>query len=238
MHSQFDSVLLPDPFAPIMAGADELPVPNRSLHRQRQNRAAMLAATRRLLAAGPDQFTLRRVSDECGVTVQTVRNSFGRREDLLVSALNEHTSAIWCALGAFSSGPTLFLDLAHMYYRCACATPDFLRAMVTTAIASNHPLANLQRHGVIIKVAYLRNMVCNGDLHPGNDLDALAAQITRLNTFMMYEWAMSGDAAELHRQMVGGNTLLLAGVVAPKAAAALKDWVPFPDRRHQLLPFG
>lgn len=227
MQSRFDPALVPDPYAPILPRAGKVAPHHRSLHRQKLRRAAMLATTRRLLAEGHEHFTLRRVSEECGVTVQTIRNSFGRREDLLVCALNEHTSAIWAALGSFSSGPSLFLDLAQMYYHCARATPEFLRAMVTTALASNQPLAVLQRHGVAIKVEHLREMARQGLVRPGVDVEALAAQITRLNTFMMYEWAMACDAEELRRQMIAGNKLLLAGAMQPHAIAALEAWAPF-----------
>ena len=226
MQSRFNPALVPDPFAPIVPPHGRGPAQHRSLHRQKLRRASMLATTRRLLAQGQEHFTLRRVSEECGVTVQTIRNSFGRREDLLVSAINEHTSAVWDALGACASGPALFLDLAQMYYHCARNTPGFLRAMVTTAVASNQPLAVLQRHGVAIKVDHLRDMARQGMLRPGTEVEPLAAQITRLNTFMMYEWAMDGDAEELRRQMIAGNKLLLAGVLEPQAAAALEQWTP------------
>lgn len=229
MQSSFNPALVPNPFEPVLPLPGKGPAQHRSLQRQKLRRASMLATTRRLLAQGNEHFTLRRVSEECGVTVQTIRNAFGRREDLLVSALNEHTSAVWDALGSFASGPALFLDLAHMYYHCARNTPDFLRAMVTTAIASNQPLAVLQRHGVAIKIEHLRQMARHGMVRTGTDVEALAAQITRLNTFMMYEWAMDGDAEELRRQMIAGNRLLLAGVLELQAAAALDEWVPSPN---------
>lgn len=227
MQTRFNPAMVPNPFEPILSAAGKGPNHRLSLHRQRLSRASMLATTRRLLADGQEHFTLRRVSEECGVTVQTIRNSFGRREDLLVSALNEHTSAVWQALGSFSSGPTLFLDLAQMYFHCACATPGFLRGMVTSAIASNQPLSVLQRHGATIKVEHLRKMARQDMLRPGTDVEALAEQVTRLNTFMMYEWTMHGDARELRRQMIAGNKLLLAGAMQPHAAAALDAWMPF-----------
>jgi AcrR family transcriptional regulator len=221
----FNPTLVPNPFEPILLRGGKV-AQTCSAQRQQFQRAAMLATTRRLLAEGREQFTLRRVSEACGVTVQTVRNSFGRREDLLVSALNEHTTAVWEALGLLKSGPALFLDLAQMYYHCACKTPGFLRAMVTTAVASSHPLAVLQRHGVAIKIRHLRELARQELLRPGTDVKALAAQITRLNTFMIYEWAMLDDVEELRRQMVAGNRLLLAGAVEPHVAAALEDWAP------------
>ena len=224
LQSRFNPALVPNPFEPILPVRSQ--AQPRSAQRQRLRRASMLATTRRLLAQGQEHFTLRRVSEACGVTVQTVRNSFGRREDLLVSALNEHTSAVWEALGSLNSGPALFLDLAQMYYHCARNTPGFLRAMVTTAVAANQPLVVLQRHGVAIKVEHLRQLAREGLLKPGTDVEALAAQITRLNTFMIYEWSLSGDAEELRRQMILGNKLFLVAVLEPSAAAALEQWTP------------
>jgi len=227
VRTQFDPAVFPDPFKPIMAAGDG-PLQRQSLIRQRTRRAAILAATRRLLAEGPEQFTLKRVSEECEVTVQTIRNSFGRREECLASALNEHTTAIWQALGSVSSGPRVFLDLAQMYYHCARATPGFLRGMVMAAISNNPPLAALQRHGALIKIDYLQDMAHHELLRSGVDAEALAAQITRLNTFMMYEWAINGDAEELRHQMVTGNRLLLLGAMRSQAAAELEDWMPAP----------
>jgi AcrR family transcriptional regulator len=210
--------MFPNPFVPFVAGGED-PPQHPSRKRLKLRRAAILAATRRLLAEGPDQFTLKRVSEECEVTVQTIRNSFGRREECLASALNEHTTAVWQALGCHSSGPRVFLDLAQMYYHCACATPGFLRGMLMAAISNDAPLAALQRHGAMLKVGHLRDMARDEQLRPGVDVEALAAQITRLNTFMMHEWTIHGDAEELKTQMQNGNKLLLLGAMRSQAAA-------------------
>lgn len=224
LQAQFRPALVPDPFAALLAGADE---GQGHLHRrQRARRARVLATARRLLAQAPEQFTLRRVAEECEVTVQTLRNGFGRREELLVAAFNDHTSAVWRALAGFSQGPYLFLDLAQMYHRCAVATPEFLRAMVTSAVANTQPLARAQRHGATIKSAHLRAMARSDMLRPGVDAEALAAHITRLNTFMMYEWARGGDADDLRREMIDGNRLLLMGAATPRAAAMIEAWEP------------
>ncbi|MBU6267501.1 MAG: hypothetical protein KGN34_08170, partial [Sphingomonadales bacterium] len=85
-----------DPFAPLLAPGDS------RQRRQHARRAEALAATRRLLAEAPGQFTLGRVADACGVSAQTLRNGFGRREDLMVAAFNDHTSAIWRTLDRMS----------------------------------------------------------------------------------------------------------------------------------------
>lgn len=213
-----------DPFAALMANHD--PDSGQLLRRQRERRALALAVARRLFAEAPEQFTLRRVAEECGVTAQTLRNGFGRREDLLVAAFNDHTSAVWRALSASSSGPFLFLDLALVYHRCAVRTPQFLRAMVTSAMANTRPLARVQRHGSSIKSAHLRKLAQSEILRHGVDAEALGAHITRLNTFMMYEWAQGGDPGELRQEMIDGNRLLLMGALTAKAAAEVEAWQP------------
>ena len=213
-----------DPFAALLANDDDRA--GHLLRRQRERRATALAVARRLLADAPDQFTLRRVAEECGVTVQTLRNSFGRREDLLVAAFNDHTSAVWRTLGQASSGPFLFLDLALVYHRCAVRTPKFLRAMVTSAMAATQPLSRTQRHGSSIKSAHLRALARGDVLRPGVDAEALGAHITRLNTFMMYEWAQGGDPDDLRAEMIDGNRLLLMGALTPRAAAEVEAWSP------------
>lgn len=224
MQAMFDPRIVPNPYAALLAAERPAAEARNSYQRQRARRAGILATTRAVLAQGQENFTLRRVAQECGVTVQTLRNSFGRREELMVSAINEHTTAVWEALGAYSRGPTLFLDLAEMYFHCAAATPDFLRAMVTSAVGAAEPLAVLQRHGSAIKMGHLRRLAREGSLRTDADLEALAAQITRLNTFMMYEWAAGGDAVELRRQMVTGNRLLLMGAVSAEGARQLDAW--------------
>jgi len=219
-----DAALTVDPFAAQLAGDDD--GAGLLLRRQRERRAAALAVARRLLADAPDQFTLRRVAEECGVTVQTLRNGFGRREDLLVAAFNDHTSAVWRRLDAVSSGPLLFLDLALVYHRCAVRTPQFLRAMVTHAMASTRSLAKAQRHGSSLKSAHLRALVKSDNLRSGVDAEALSLHITRLNTFMMYEWAQGGDPDCLRSDMIDGNRLLLMGALKPVAAGEVEAWKP------------
>ena len=226
MHAIFDRALVPDPFATLLPSEGEAAAGAPSYLRQRRRRAAILATTRRLLASGDEDFTLRRVAERSEVTVQTLRNSFGRRDELMVSAINDHTSAVWEALGRLDAGPLLFLNLAEMYFHCATGTPEFLRAMVTSAVSNTPALGRAQRHGSAIKTGHLRRMAREGVLRPTAEVEALAAQITRLNTFTMYEWASGGDALELRRELAVGNKLLLLGAVNPQHAAEIEAWAP------------
>jgi len=226
VHANFDGALVPDPFAALLPSDGGAARCTPSYVRQRRRRAAILATTRQLLAAGDEEFTLRRVAERSEVTVQTLRNSFGRRDELMVSAINDHTSAVWEGLARICTGPLLFLNLAEMYFHCASRTPEFLRAMVTSAVANTPALGVTQRHGSSIKTGHLRRLAREGVLRPGADAEALAAQITRLNTFTMYEWANGGEALELRRELAVGNKLLLLGAVRPQHAGEIEAWTP------------
>jgi len=219
-----DASLFPDPFAPLTPV--ELPpdAPQcSSLHRQRLRRAEILAATRRQLAeSGAERLTLKRIADECDVAVQTLRNSFGRREDLIVSAVNEHTSSIWQKLGIVSPGPAAFIDFSQMIYECATRAPSFLRGTLAIAFSNNPALRVLQDHAAGNKTRLLRKMASQGMLRPEIDIDLLAAQITKLDTMLMYDWAQNGKADELIRQLVAGHKVLLLGTLRDSAAAHLE----------------
>lgn len=206
----------PSPFAPILPSptAAERLIRQPSVHRLLARRADILAATRRSIAeAGFERFTVRSVSQECAVTVQTIHNSFGSRQQLLVRALNEHSVLMDDTAAALSSGAGIFMALAELYYHCALETPAFLREIVTAAFATKERLATMQRHAIQSKISILQDLPGSDFLSAAVDISVLATQITRVNSFAVYDWSQHGDANELRRQIVQGNRLLLLGVL-------------------------
>ncbi len=219
------SAVFPNPFLPILLGDQRLesgPPSSLQLQRQRLRRAEILAATRRVLAeTGHERLTLSRIADECDVAIQTIRNSFGRREDLIVSAVNEHTTCIWQRLAKRSPGPAAFIDFSQMICECAHRAPSFLRGTLTIAFANNPSLLNLQNHAASHKTKLLRKMAEKELLRPGIDIEMLAAQITKLDTMLMYEWSQNGKVEDMIRQMVAGHKVLLLGALRESAAAQI-----------------
>jgi AcrR family transcriptional regulator len=206
----------PSPFLPILpdlSGLDH-PIPQPSVHRLLARRAHILAATRRSIADdGFERFTVRSVSQACAVTVQTIYNSFGNRQQLLVRALNEHTVLMDDTAAALSPGAGVFMELAELYYRCALETPAFLREIVTAAFATQERLAAMQRYSIQSKISLLQNLPKDDFLSSLVDIGVLATQITRVNSFAVYDWSQHGNANELRKQIVQGNRLLLLGVL-------------------------
>lgn len=221
----FDSAVFPNPFKPLIAGNPYAETSQQlSLQRQRVRRAEILATTRRVLAeTGHERLTLKRISEECDIAVQTIRNSFGRREDLIVSAVNEHTTCIWQTLAKVSPGPSAFIDFSNMIYACALQAPSFLRGTLTIAFANNPSLLVLQSHAAANKTRLLKKMAEQDLLRPGIDVDLLAAQITKLDTILMYEWSQNNNAEGLFREMAAGHKVLLLGALRESAAAHIEN---------------
>lgn len=190
-----------------------------SLERQRIRRAGILATTRRVLAeTGHERLTLRRISDECDVAIQTIRNSFGRREDLIVSAVNEHTTGIWHNLAQQSSAAEALIDFADMIYKCAVQAPGYLRGAIKNAFSNNTSLLTTQKHAVNNQSQLLRALFRQGVMRPGIDVELLASQMTRLDTILMYEWSRHGNASELKSEMMASQKTLLRGALRESAA--------------------
>jgi AcrR family transcriptional regulator len=220
-------LMTPDPFQPLaIGGATEAPEKHDETGTDRllRRRSEILAATRRLLAAhGHDHVTLRQISDECEVTVQTIYNSFGPRLDLLMRALNEHTTAVEAAAYELSSGPSLFLNVADIYCRCAIETPDFLREMVLMLFSTNDSLIQMQQHGTRHKTQLLRQMAQGDVFRDGLQPQMLAAQITRVNAYAVFEWSLHRDVETLRQEIMTGNKLLMLGALQPWAAAEVES---------------
>jgi AcrR family transcriptional regulator len=221
----FDAALVPHPFEPIIAEPQSLSPPQqRSLERQRARRAEILADTRRLLAeTGHERLTLRRVAERCGVTVQTIRNSFGRREDLIAQAVNEHTTTIWRRLGQPYAGPQAFIAFPDVIRHVVTQAPAFLRGTICAAFTNIPSLQVLQSHAALNKTQLLRQMARRDLIRPEIDIGMLADQITKIDTMLMYEWSQTGDDKALFDQMANAHKVLLLGALRPAVAAQLES---------------
>jgi AcrR family transcriptional regulator len=215
---------IPHPFEPLLPERLGAAAPQqRSVARQLARRAQILAATRRLLAeTGHERLTLRKVAEACEVTVQTLRNSFGRKEELVAQAVNEHTSAIWLNLARPHPGPQVFIAFPDVIHQVAVQAPGFLRGTLSAAFTDSPSLQVLQDHASANKARVLRGMARAGLIRPGIDLELLADQITKLDTMLMYEWARTGDAEALWEKMLSGHKVLLLGALRPSAAAQVE----------------
>ena len=219
----------PDPFAPVIGMRLDVQESGmgRACGAQYRRRADILAATRRLLAEqGHEKFTLRAISDACGVTPQTIHNSFGNKAELLGTALNQHTVMIDASAVSRTRHPGVFLLLALAYCQTAAEQPEFMRQYMHTAFAPRRPLRDtLMKFGVNLKVRVLSRLAQENILRSSVDVRIAAEQIAYVNTFGLMEWAENDDLCQLHDRLVLGNGTLLLGILEPEAARGMETWL-------------
>lgn len=222
-------ISVPDPFEPVVGLKLGTPS-NRPFGEHSgpyRRRARILAETRRSLAReGHDRITIRSVSDGCGLTPQTIHNSFGSKADLLRSAMNEHTLMIDSFAFARSCDPEVFLLLALAYCQSAVNRPDFVREYMRATFSPRHTLKDkLMKFGVDLKLHILRDLAQRQLLRSFVDYRSAAEQIACINTFAMHEWAEHDDIAQLYARIVHGNGSLLLGILVPEAGREIETWL-------------
>lgn len=219
----------PDPFEPVIGLKLGKPVakPFGEHSGPYRRRAQILAATRRSLAQeGHDRVTIKSISDSCGLTPQTIHNSFGCKADLLRSAMNEHTLMIDSFAFTKSCDPEVFLLLALAYCQSAVNRPEFVREYMRAAFSPRHSLKDtLMKFGVDLKLHILRDLARRDLLRSFVDHRSAAEQIACVNTFAMQEWAQHGDIVQLYARIVHGNGALLLGILVPEAGRKIENWL-------------
>lgn len=227
---------IPDPFEPVVGFTLS---PRRfgdlSEHgAQHRRRAAILAATRRMLATeGHEKFTIRAVAETCQLTTQTIHNSFGHKTELLRAAMNQHTVMIDSYAMSQTQDPGLFLLLAIAYCQSAIDQPDFMREYMRAAFSPKWPLSDsLLKFGTDLKAQNLRMMARRGLLKPCIDPAVAAEQIASCITFAMLDWVENDDIAKLYERLVQANGSILMGILVPHAAREIEDWLDNPGNRR------
>ena len=222
---------MPRPYEPLVS---EIAVPGKTITRQPswlrrvKRRAQIYAEVRRQMAVDGYEFMVsRKVADACGITVQTLHNSFGDRTQLIVQALNDHTLAIDSYAKSMANHPLLFLVLADAYSSCAIETPEFLRQLVTSAFSEKKPLLSmLHGFGARNKRNLLIEIAARDMLRAGVDCEFLANKISLMNCVTTYEWAKATRApSDLRVELISAIGLLLMGAVKATAASRIEEWL-------------
>lgn len=68
----------------------------------------------------------------------------------------------------------------------------------------------------------LKTLFRQGVMRSGVELESLAAQMTRLDTILMYEWSRHGNPSELRSEMMASHKTLLRGALRESAVEAFR----------------
>lgn len=213
----------PDPFRTLLPIDQQGQLP--SLVRQLRRRGSILAQTRRLLAEGGyGGFSLRQVSERSEVTAQTIYNSFGTKQELLIAALNEYNAAVYGRVKQEDEGLLAFLGVNAKFYESALTAPDFMREYICSLYVAGDVKGGVYRHSRKLISSIMLSVVNAGVLRSGVDADALGQTSFRVRASAMYSWAVGHiDHKELRSELLSSNAYLLLGALRPSPAKEL-EW--------------
>lgn len=200
---------------------------------QRLRRATVLAATRQLIANPPSfKVTMRRIASTAGVSIPTVHNLVGDRDEVIVRAVNDHTSSLArYACRTAKVGEFLFAH-AETYWRTALVAPDFLRGIALADNIDRDLHSRWAVHGRIVVEQCLRHNSCNELFRDGVDLKRMALQTSMFIPVPIFEWALGNfDIDILRDELISVVETILLGAVKPASSSLIETWAS--NRREE-----
>lgn len=170
---------------------------------QRLRRAAILAATRRLIAESSTRnVTMRMIAAAADVSIPTIHNLIGARDEVIVRAVNDHTSSLARYAATSMSSSNFLIAHAESYWRTAMVAPDFLRS-IALGYSTDRSLHEFWlKHGVMVVEHGMRHHTTAGLLSQRADISRLAMRTSRLISATVHEWAIGSlDTARLRSEL-------------------------------------
>ena len=194
----------------------------------RSRKARILAAARKLLAEGGyERLTVKNLASEADLSVPTIYNLVGKRHDVLVQAMNDHTIAMCKTAKDKEKYPHFVMALADLYANLAKAYPEFIKATTIAYFSGNDQLFNPWHDcGVGLIVASLAESQRAGLLRPGMTPEKIGRRCSAAISMSVYEWAIgsiSKDELRAELAYAAGDSLMRA--LTLPASAALEEWL-------------
>ena len=196
-----------------------------------QRRGQILGAAARLVEAeGLDGLTMRRLSDEAGVSYATVYNLVGAKEDVLVALLRSGLEALGAELGALTTlGPlersaALVTGIVDHFV----AQPQLYRPLVRAVHDPSLGARGLpiRRHTIALHEASIREAIALGLLTDELDPHVLARHLTLAVNGAIQRWAAEiTDDEQFRADADYSLRVSLITVASPATRAHLLDEV-------------
>ena len=194
-----------------------------------QRRGQILGAAARLIEAeGLDGLTMRRLSDEAGVSYATVYNLVGAKEDVLVALLRSGLEALGSELGAVATlGPLERSDalvtgiVDHFVARPRLYRP-LVRAVHDPALGARG--LPIRRRTIELHEASIREAIAAGLLTEELDPHVLARHVTLAVNGAIQRWAAEITNADQFRADADYSLhVSLLAVASPETRVRLLD---------------
>jgi AcrR family transcriptional regulator len=194
----------------------------------RSRRAQILAATRELFATEEfERVTIKNIANTSNLSVPTIYNLIGTRQEVLIDAMNDYTIALGKIAGDENFYPHFVVGLADLYGQLAEAYPNFIKSTTVRYFSKDEELFHPWHDcGVRMIATSLRQSRGAGMTRAGIDIETLARRCSGIISTTVYEWAMGCiDTADLRIELISAATDPLMRAFKPAAAAALDEWI-------------
>ncbi len=219
---------VPDPFTDLSSyverSRNEKPVRwASSVHR----RSKILATARLLMSQHAfDKVKLQSLAEDCGISIQTIYNLIGNREQMLHASATQWVYAIAAdgrKLAEDSDFNSTFTILA-MFWSSAFVHRDYVRSAAHCTVFEGAPLRQpFYDAGTAVFLEDITRLAAHGMVRAGVDLKCLARQLNVSANSTICQWVIEQyDANEFGRELLNGPGLMLAGALVGEEAARLE----------------
>jgi AcrR family transcriptional regulator len=195
-----------------------------------ERRERILASARELIAEGGfEALTTRALARRARVTVPTIYNLVGARDDVLFAAVEEQTARFLASIGGRTSRAPLeqVLAVSDDCVSELLRVPRYYKALLRLMYASESALAARRSVGASVLREFVRGleaMRAASDLVEGLPVRLLAPQLASQLSSASLQWATGDlDDAGFRRAAREGSQLLLLGATRGAARRQLED---------------
>lgn len=189
-------------------------------------RASILAATRGLLKEqGCENITTRKIADASGVSVQTVYNLVGSRDEVILRAIDEYIDAVSRFSGPMDSESN-FISLIDSWCRQLMKEPEFCRRCNIIYFSENREIYHRKQDLVKARMTNFVKLQCRkGLFQEGIDCEFVADQLTSFMCFLFLEWSDKQFPAKVLRaRLTSGLACIAFAYCTPAYASEISAW--------------
>ena len=199
----------------LIAAASDLEQPESSRVAMHAQLRAIASATARMIVKTEslDAFTMRRLSNELGVTPQTLYNNLGPRDLILATALTDYDCFITNSVRRTTPGIEGILKLENTYSSCLSDNCNYAKQAMRFIFSPKHKMRELimKRSSNALQV-WLEVIRLNRALDDRVDLAMLAHHLCWIHSVTLYEWALlDGSVNDVRARLKFGVRAALMG---------------------------
>lgn len=217
--------LVPDPCAPLTME----PVaakPQRRLAKQRQSRSIILSSTRQLVAEqGLDNVHMQAVADRSGVSLQTVYNLVGTRQEMLSSAATEWvvSMAQRAAVAAREKDLNVCFTTMELFWAGSIGQKLYASNLVHSRAHRGFLERPFLHTATMVIAAQLRDLRAADAIVRWVDVPLLASALARSAHRCISDWLDAPyDEGSFHNALINSCGLVLRGAIIGDEVARLE----------------